>query len=118
MKKNIIVWALVIMIAILTFDMKAKGNDDTSAADSDYYHMLEDRCITVVKATLDNEGYSLAGINVSNVININGTRDYKIVIHHDRFAEVDEANKEQLLAKLSNITIIDSKCNVEYELTY
>ena len=83
----------------------------------EYYQELEARFTNVLRATLEDEGFCNAGINVTSIIKISGQREYSVLVHHDRFDRMNEAEKKQYEERLGRIEFPENGCSVVYKVT-
>lgn len=114
MKKEVIGIIILAVICSLLFFKKAEGNNNVEKNTSDYYHMLEDRYVMVVRDALSEEGYANAGITVNSIIKALDEREYHVYIHHDGITKLEGYEKDQLMEKLARIEFTDKQCSVTY----
>lgn len=106
---------LVLFVAGLALKIEAKGQENVSKAKADYYHELECRYKEVLKYSLEEKGMYNAGINITSVINPDGSRVYSVAIHHEKFETFDDAMKSSILTSLSSIAFADNETPVNVD---
>ena len=110
----IVLTVALILVVSLFHGMKASGEEDVESTRSAYYHEMEEVFYDVLTVTLTNDGYTNAGINISSIINADGTREYKVMIHHDVLTRMDDDEKNEFIAELSNLKFTDPDVPVTY----
>lgn len=120
MKKAVLV---VVVFVIIFFGMKlgVKSNDYNNNRlkqedKYEYYQELEERFTTVIRNTLEADGFSNAGITVTSIINLGGFREYKVEIHHSRFDQMNEDAVKGYENKLAKIDFPDSDCKTSLSI--
>ena len=103
---------IVLCFALVLLKIDAAGESDTEKTRSAYYHELENRYKQVVKYNLENNGLRNAGINITAVINADGSRAYLVEIHHEKYESFDEIKKQEILTSLAAINFADNESPV------
>lgn len=111
--KKIILFIAVILVG-LTMSITSKGNDNNQISDKSYYQNLDKMLVNVVRTSLEKEGYLSCGITLSSVTELNNVKEYTIKIHHHKITELNDNNKNLLMAKLENISYPYDDCKVNY----
>ena len=109
-----VVFAIIATIGILSliFKIDADGQENIAKSRSAYFHELEGRYKEVLKHSLENEGMYNAGINITSIINIDGTRVYTVKIHHEKYDNFDECKRQEILESLGAISFADNETPV------
>lgn len=112
---------LVKAVALLLFvvsvglfiSINVKGSDDLKK-DSNYYINLENTFTDLIRVSLENSGYKNAGVTVTSVIDIDGSRDYRVKIHHYKIDELEDEKRAELMDMLTDITYPYDECDIDY----
>ena len=80
-----------------------------------YYAEMEKEYLSNIESLLCKKGYLHSGINIRWVSDVEGLRDYTVMIHHSRIDSLDVREKEELLNELKTIGINDSGVVFNYE---
>lgn len=72
-----------------------------------YYRETESRLVEEAREYLDRQGYENSGVMLTRVVDMDGSREYTLSIHHGRIAELNEEEQEQLTDGLREIAFTD-----------
>ncbi len=113
---RMVVLTLVIVLSVVMITgMRAKGEAENKA-DGVYYDSMEDTFETVLRDVLNRNGYQNAGINISSIIYPDGTREYRVAIHHDRFDNMSESECNDFLENISSLSFTNASIPVNYSI--
>ncbi|HOO80545.1 MAG TPA: hypothetical protein PLZ77_09395 [Lachnospiraceae bacterium] len=118
-KTGITIYLLGVVLAIMLFALAGRnvsGNSSIFADEREYYHELENTYREVIRQELAELGYSNSGITMSSMIELDGSRSYHIILHHDRISRLNIEEQEELMAGLNNIQFPEQSCMVEFEV--
>ena len=108
MKKGILFWMTTIILATVIF-MSVGGtaysmekNTGTAPGIEKYYQELEGEFVGEVKLLLCSEGYTNAGVMLTKRTFEDGSRQYKLNIHHRRF---NESRQEEMTDMIEDIVL-------------
>lgn len=109
-------YMLTIMIVFVLFSfvtMKVKGQGELDfAADREYYEQLEDNYTQRLRNMLTDKGYRNAGITMTKIYQIDGSREYTVQIHHKRINQLSDGEKLLLLNELTAVSFGGEQCSV------
>ena len=111
--------AFVVMVAVMAaFALKINvaGEEDSARSNRAYYHELENRYREVLNASLNKHGLYNTGITISSIINPDGSRAYKVMLHNDKIDYMDEAQQQAFMDDLSKITFADNESPISYSI--
>lgn len=80
-----------------------------------YYADMEKEYLSNIESLLYKKGYLHSGINIRWVSDVEGLRDYTVMIHHSRIDSLDSHEKEELLNELKMVEFKDSGAIFNYE---
>lgn len=102
---------LILTFTMMTISVNATENKRLQHKE-EYYEAMEDCYVEALRASLSEEGYRNAGITMTKVFYEDGQREYTVKLHHKRMERLNEQEKQDLLAELSEISFADSECRV------
>ena len=102
----------------LMFGMKAVGEENPENSRAAYYHEKEEIFIDVLTSVLADNGIRNAGINISSIIDADGSREYKVSIHHYCFEYMAQEERDSFLARISEVKFADAEVPVTYEINF
>ena len=109
---------MTFILAVLLLGIRVKGNDNLSEASASYYHEMEARFTDVLEKVLAENDLYDAGINISSVIDVDGNREYTVVIHHRLIGYMSDEDMDQLMSDLNGLPFADASVPVHYSVTY
>lgn len=94
----------IVVIVSCSLGIRAKGEESrfTDITD-DYYKSIEQDFMDGVRERLDDNGFYNAGISLTKTLEVDGTLEYTVSIHHRRIDRMSQYQREQL----SDIIIVD-----------
>lgn len=118
MRKGFVITA-VLLILVTVFCVRGtvlcKESDERATANR-YYAALEDEYREEVRRTLEEQGYDDCGITMTRVTAADGSREYKVLLHHRKFEKLTTQEKNAVTAALSEMEFGDGVCKFWYEL--
>ena len=111
---RIAIWFLagVTMLTLLA-GITAAGRDRMAREETAYYRQQERHLVEEVREYLTEKGYSNSGIMLTHVDHKDGTREYRLTIHHARIDQLEEAAREVLLKELSAFSLPGENCSCQ-----
>lgn len=103
------------MISCIKATAMSMGNRER-AGENHYYAELERDYVDRTQRFLEEEGYHNCGVNMLRVTNQDGSREYKILLHHRRFESMSAEEKTQFEKILGDMEFQDAACSFRYEL--
>ena len=109
---------MTFILTVLLLNMKVEGNDNVSEARAAYYHEMEERYTEVLESVLYDNGLYDAGINISSVIDVDGSREYTVSIHHRLIGFMSDEEMGHLMSDLNGLPFADASVPVSYNVSY
>lgn len=81
-----------------------------------HYAALEEEYLARAQQLLEEEGYHNCGINLTRVTSGDGSRQYRMLIHHRKLTRLSEEEMEELVDRLYETEFRDGICSFRYEL--
>lgn len=109
--------AALIVILFLCMGGTAHSMEKKSPFDpamKTYFKSVETEFVSEVKGLLKAEGYEYAGVMLTKRTSEDGSRVYKLNIHHRRFNDERKADMEQKIRNIE-LDIPDSVLNVTFD---
>lgn len=75
-----------------------------------YYRERERQLVEDTREYLGQQGYENSGVMLTRVVDMDGSREYTLSIHHGRITDLSEEEREQLADRLQEITFSDQDC--------
>ena len=118
-RKNCIFWLMtMLLVTIILFcstQTVLSQSSGMSKEQRQYYADMEKEYVSNIESLLCEKGYLHSGINIRWVSEVEGLRDYTVMIHHRRIDSLDSHEKEELLNELKAMEFNDSSCIFNYE---
>ena len=106
---------LVIIILFCSTQTVLSQRSGMSKEQRQYYADMERAYLSDIESLLCQKGYLHSGINIRWVSDVEGLRDYTVMIHHSRIDSLDIHEKEALLNELKTVEFKDSGAIFSYE---
>lgn len=118
MKKEFGIFTVLLLIVIL---FCAKGTvmskeDHERTRQNRYYAALEEEYLEKARRLFEEEGYHNCGINLTRVTLGDGSRQYRMSVHHRKLLRMSQAEHEELVNRLYETEFRDGVCSFLYEL--
>lgn len=81
-----------------------------------YYAVLEQEYRDRTRQLLEEQGLRDCGINIRWVANVDGSREYTILLHHKKLNRMTEEEKSVLTDMLAEMEFKDEACSFQYKL--
>lgn len=75
-----------------------------------YYKEKEEGLVKAAKTFLNGEGFVHSGVMLTRVVDIDGTREYTLTVHHGKIDKLDEESRLLLMEELEKIVFEDTNC--------
>lgn len=114
MKKNI-GFILLTIVLILVTGCSMGGvamcqSKDHVRVNEQHYEQLEEEYVKEVKGLLDEAGLVHAGVMLTHVREEDGTRIYKLLVHHRSYSYLEEKEREDLSRALEACAFETDHC--------
>lgn len=111
-KQRTLLYVAITVLLVLTVSMlwSMEAESRTQAAmlfDNSMYEEKERSFKEEVTSVLQEYDCMNSGVALTRVVDLDGSRQYKLQIHDRRFGLLDEARMEQLSTALDNIQLLD-----------
>lgn len=118
-RKNCMFWGMTIVLIIIILFCSTQTvlsqSRDMSKEQRQYYADMEKEYLSNIESFLCKKGYLHSGINIRWVSEVEGLRDYTVMIHHRKIDSLDIHEKEALLNELKTMEFNDSRAIFNYE---
>ena len=107
----------VILVLIIVFCVKAtvmSRESTTGSKNNRYYAVLEEEYLNRARQLLEEEGLCNCGVDLRWVADVDGTREYTMILHH-RYLECMSAQEmAELTDRLTEAEFQDDVCSFSY----
>lgn len=107
----------VILVLIIVFCVKATVMSRESTAGSKnnkYYAVLEEEYLNRARQLLEEEGLRNCGVDLRWVADVNGTREYTMILHHRKLERMSTQEMAELTDRLTETEFRDDVCSFSY----
>lgn len=116
-----IIWGLAAIMLSIAAAMCIAGSIKSQAADTlraqeAYYEQLEREYIGQVKNFLTEQGYRNSGVTLSRIVDGEGQRRYRVLIHHGAIDRLEEEARAELLEQVSDLGFYVPGCSFTAQL--
>lgn len=80
------------------------------------YQIQEKHFVKEVRTQLEKQGYSNSGVTVTKVMDTDGSREYKVLVHHKDIDLQDAKEVLEVYAALDEITMEGERVTINYQL--
>ena len=103
-----IICALVAIVLAMATAMCVIGGIESQAADTQetqeaYYQQLEREYIGRGRDFLERQGYRNSGVTLSRIVDSNGQRSYKVLVHHGALCRLEEETQAEVLERIEEL---------------
>ncbi len=112
----------VLMTAVLLFVTALSVTKTVYSKDADIYGLndcrikeQEQECLLQIRTVLGGYRCKESGVTMTKVIDRDGNRQYRVMIHHKKIKEMDLAEKEELKRDLEKIGFPQENFCISYE---
>lgn len=116
-----ILWGMVAIALAMAAALCVAGSIQSQAADTQnareaYYEQLEREYIGRVWAFMEDQGYRNSGVMLSRVVDSDGQRSYKVLVHHGALEKQKEETQEELLRQIEDLGFQAADCDFTAQL--
>lgn len=116
-----IIWGLAAIVLSMAAAMCIAGSIKSQAADTlrtqeAYYEQLEREYIGQVRSFLTEQGYRNSGVTLSRIVDGEGQRRYRVLIHHGAIVRLEEEELVELLEQVSDLGFHVPGCSFTAQL--
>ncbi len=116
-----IIWGLAAIVLSMAAAMCIAGSIKSQAADTlraqeAYYEQLEREYIGQVRNFLTEQGYRNSGVTLSRIVDGEGQRRYRVLIHHGAIDRLEEEALAELLEQVSDLGFYVPGCSFTAQL--
>ncbi|MDE6673188.1 MAG: hypothetical protein K2K19_00025 [Acetatifactor sp.] len=116
-----IIWGLAAIMLSMAAAMCIAGSIKSQAADTlraqeAYYEQLEREYIGQVRSFLTEQGYRNSGVTLSRIVDGEGQRRYRVLIHHGAIDRLEEEARAELLEQVSDLGFYVPGCSFTAQL--
>ena len=107
----------VILVLIIVFCIKAtvmSRENTTGSKNNRYYAVLEEEYLNRVRQMLEEEGFCNCGINLRWIADVDGTREYTMILHHRYLERMSAREMAELTDRLTEAEFQDDVCSFSY----
>lgn len=117
MKKKTKVWmmTIVFVFGLAVAVQGVKGQEENSYEKEQYYDIVEEKFLEVLREELEEKGFYNTGITMTKVLEEDGSRKYSTEIHNKSITYLNEQEKEELKEDLMELAFSDENSSMEYE---
>lgn len=110
-----ILFGLMCVIGFFTAKTMVIMAESGQQAEKEFYHEMEMEYLNKTREILSESGYSNSGVNMTKIIDEDGSRTYSVKIHNRRINALEDTEKEELLNALRNINFADGQSEFHHE---
>ena len=116
-----IIWGLAAIMLSMMAAMCITGSIRSQAADTlraqeAYYEQLEREYISQVRGFLTEQGYCNSGVTLSRIVDGEGQRSYRVLIHHGAIVRLEEEALTELLEQVGDLGFHVPGCSFTAQL--
>lgn len=114
-------WGLVAIVLAMAAALCIAGSIKSQAADTlraqeAYYEQLEREYIGKVRSFLAEQGYRNSGVTLSRIVDGEGQRSYRVLIHHSAISRLEEEALTALLEQTEELGFYVPGCSFTAQL--
>lgn len=109
-----IMWGLA-AIVLVAAAIWVTGGIESQAADTRkdreaYYQQLEREYIGRVRDYLEGQGYRSSGVTLNRIVDSDGQRSYKVLVHHGAICRLEEEAQAEVLERIEELGFQEPGC--------
>ena len=81
-----------------------------------YYSPLESEFVSEARALLNDRGFRNSGVSLTHTTDEELMRCYTLSVHHKRFNDITEEQKEEVIEQLMALGFSDDRCTIVISL--
>lgn len=108
----------VVLVLITFFSIAGTVVSKSDFADNEleeYYLQKEQQLTEETREYLNKKGFQNSGVTVTHVVESDGSREYKITVHHGDIDRMSEGNRAILAGELEKLVFEDERCSFCHE---
>lgn len=111
-----IMWGLAAIVLAMAAAMCVMGGIRSQAADTRkaqeaYYEQLEREYMDRVWQFLEEQGYRNSGVMLNRVVDGDGQRSYKVLVHHGALDRLEEGAQAEVLGQIEDMGFYVPGCS-------
>lgn len=109
----------VLLVLVIVFCVRGtviSKESDERRKKNRHYEVLEQEYLDRTRQLLEEQGLRDCGINIKWVADVDGTREYTILLYHKRLKRMTEEEKSVLTDMMAEMEFQDEACSFLYEL--
>ena len=109
----------VLLVLVIVFCVRGtviSKESDERRKKNRHYEVLEQEYLDRTRQLLEEQGLRDCGINIRWVADVDGTREYTILLYHKRLKRMTEEEKSVLTDMMAEMEFQDEACSFLYEL--
>ena len=111
-----IMWGLAAIVLAMAAAMCVMGGIRSQAADTRkaqeaYYEQLEREYMDRVWQFLEEQGYRNSGVMLNRVVDGDGQRSYKVLVHHGALDRLEEGAEAEVLGQIEDMGFYVPGCS-------
>lgn len=102
--------ATILLVLVAAFFVTATVRSRTALSRAElegYYREKEEQLVREARKYLNAQGYQDSGVMLTRVVGADGSRVYTVTLHHSDFDRLEEAEREALVRKLTELEFAD-----------
>ena len=110
--------AVIVLLCVTGFLIKGTVVSQAKSRiqqENEAYHEMEKDYIRKTREALKENGFENSGINLTKVIDEDGKRTYRVVVHNSKINRLNNSEKNTLEAILKSIEFADENCDFCHE---
>lgn len=116
-----IMWGLAAIVLAMTTAVCIAGSIKSQAADTwkaqeEYYQQLEREYIGRVRQFLEERGYHSSGVTLNRIVDGDGQRSYKVLVHHGALNRLEEEAQAEVLEQIEDLGFQVPGCSFTAQL--
>lgn len=80
-----------------------------------YYRAQEKALVRETRDCLEQEGFHNSGVTLTSVIDVDGSREYTVTVHHGKINKMDIVSQEILKEELASFAFSADNCTFYHE---
>ena len=118
-----IMWGLAAIVLAMTTAVCIAGSIKSQAADTwkaqeAYYQQLEREYIGRVRQFLEERGYRSSGVTLNRIVDGDGQRSYKVLVHHGARNRLEEEAQAEVLEQIEDLGFQVPGCSFTAQLLW
>ncbi len=116
-----ILWGLAATVLGMAVGICVLGGIRSQAADTwkareAYYEQLEREYVGRVRQFLEERGYRSSGVTLSRIVDNDGRRSYRVLVHHGTLDRQGEEIQAEVLGEIENMGFFVPGCSFSAQM--